>query len=56
MDDIKTLQTEQINKSAKHNLSSKVKVITKNIDELKIKEKEIVDATEDTDKITQNYY
>ena len=36
----------------KHNLNSKVKVITKRIDELKVLEKEIVGSIEDTDEIT----
>ena len=34
-------------------MNSKVKFITKRIDELKVLEKEIVDSTEDTDEITQ---
>ena len=34
-------------------MNSKVKVITKRLDELKFLEKEIVDSTEDTDEITQ---
>ena len=36
-------------------MNSKVKVITKRIDELKVLEKEIVDSTEDTDEITQTF-
>ena len=53
LDDIKKLLTEQVNEGVKHNLNSKVKFITKRIDELKVLEKEIVDSTEDTDEITQ---
>ena len=34
-------------------MNSKVKVITKRIDELKVLEREIVYSTEDTDEITQ---
>ena len=52
-DDLKNLLTEQVNEGVKHNLKSKVKVITKRIDELKVLEKKIVDSTEDTDEITQ---
>ena len=54
-DDIKKLLTEQVNEGVKHNLTSKVKVITKRIDELKVLEKEIVDSTEDTDEITKTF-
>ena len=53
-DDIKKLPTEQVNEGGvKHNLNSKVKVITERIDKLKVLEKEIVDSTEDNDEITQ---
>ena len=52
-DDTKKLLTEQVNEGVKHNLNSKVKVITKRIDELKVLEKEVADTTEDTDEITQ---
>ena len=52
-DEIKKLLTEQVNEGVKHNLNSKVKVITKRKDELKVLEKEIVDSTEDNDEITQ---
>ena len=55
-DDIKKLLTEQVNEGVKHNLTSKVKVITKRIDELKVLEKEIVDSTEDTDETTQFFF
>ena len=51
--DIKKLLTEQVNESVKHNFNSKVKVIIKRIDILKVLEKEILDSTEDTDEITQ---
>ena len=54
-DDIKKLLTEQVNEGVKHNLTSKVKVITKRIDELKVLEKEIVDSSEDTDEITKTF-
>ena len=53
-DDIKKLPIEQVNEGGvKHNLNSKVKVITERIDKLKVLEKEIVDSTEDNDEITQ---
>ena len=52
-DDISKLITEQVNEGVKHNLNSKVKVITKRIDELKVLEKETVDSTGNTDEITQ---
>ena len=50
--DIKKLLTEQINQGVKHNLNSTAKVITKSKNVLKVLKKEIVDAIEDTDKIT----
>lgn len=43
-----------MNEGVKHNLNSKVKVVTKKIDELKVLGKGIVDATEDTNEITPN--
>ena len=52
-DDKKKLLTEQVNEGVKHNFNSKVKVITKRLDELKFLGKEIVHSTEDTDEITQ---
>ena len=39
--DIKKLPPEQENESVKHNLNSKIKVITKSWDELKVLEKEM---------------
>ena len=51
--DIKKLLTEKVNENVKHNFNSKVKVIIKRIDILKVLEKEILDSTEDTDEITQ---
>ena len=52
-DDIKKLLTEQVNDRVKHNLNSKIKVINKRIDQLKVLEKELVDATENKDEIIQ---
>ena len=52
-DDIKKLLIEEVNEDVKHNLNTKVKVITNRIDKMKVLEKEIVDSTEDTDEITQ---
>ena len=48
----KKLLSEQVNEGVKANLNSKVKVITKRIDLLKVLEKELVDATEDKNGIT----
>ena len=45
LDDMKKLLAGQVNEGVNHNLNSKVKVITKRIDELKVLEKEIVDST-----------
>ena len=45
LDDRKKLLAGQVNEGVNHNLNSKVKVITKRIDELKVLEKEIVDST-----------
>ena len=43
-----------MNEGVKHNLNSKVKVVTKKIDELKVLGKGLVDATEHTNEITPN--
>ena len=43
-----------MNEGVKHNLNSKVKVVTKKIDELKVLGKGIVDATEHTNEVTPN--
>ena len=51
--DIKKLLIEEVNEDVKHNLNTKVKVITNRIDKMKVLEKEIIDSTEDTDEITQ---
>ena len=50
-DDIKKLLTQEVNEGVKHHLNSKVKVITKRLDEVKELEKKIVDTTKDSDKI-----
>ena len=50
-DDTKKLLTEEVNKSVEHNLNSNFKVITKRIHDLKVLEKQLVDAAEDTDEI-----
>ena len=50
-DDTKMLLTEEVNKSVEHNLNSNFKVITKRIHDLKVLEKQLVDAAEDTDEI-----
>ena len=39
-DDINKLLTEQVHEGVKHNLNSKVEVITERIDKLKVLEKE----------------
>ena len=55
LNDIKKLPIELVNEGVKHNLNSKFNVSTKRIDELKVLETKIVDATGDTDEITRNF-